>query len=61
MRLIGLVIAVVMGGCTASLNPFPGVTAKEFNAAMQQLQANDQLLAQKIAEMTPKPKEVAKK
>lgn len=53
--MIGLV------SCTASLQPFPGVSAKEFNAAMQQMQQNDQLLAQKIAEITPKPKEVAKK
>lgn len=56
-----IAIGLLVSGCTASLNPFPGVSAKEFNAAMQQLQANDQLLAQKIAEITPKPKQVEKK
>ena len=56
-----ILITVLLSGCTASFQPFPGVSQKDFTAAMQQLQANDQLLAQKIAEMAPKPKEVAKK
>lgn len=61
MKMLGMLIIIGLIGCTASLNPFPGVSAKEFNAAMQQMQQNDQLLAQKIVELSPKPKEVAKK
>lgn len=61
MKIIGLLVIAGLTGCAASFQPFNPVSRAEFNALAQQMQQNDQLLAQKIAEMAPKPKEVAKK
>lgn len=46
-----MIVMCLLTGCTASFNPWPGVTESEFKAAIQQLAQNDQMLAQKIAEM----------
>lgn len=56
-----ILIAALLSGCAASFQPWPGVTQSEFKAAMASLAQNDQLLANKIVELSPKPKEDKKK
>lgn len=59
MKILVLMV-LVLSGCEFSVHPFPSVSQKDFASAMSQLQANDQLLAQKIAELAPNSKKETK-
>ena len=56
-----LLITLLLSGCTASFQPYPSMSKADIQAALNQLQQNDQMLAQKIAEMMPTPKAEVKK
>lgn len=55
-KVVSLVLVFALGGCAASIQPIQSMSSTEIKAALTQLQQNDRLLAEKIAEIAPKPK-----
>lgn len=56
MRTIGIFLLIFLSGCTASFQPFPGVTQNQLAEALKQRDDNILAIAQAVNKLVPQEK-----